>query len=396
VIGERFLNRLGLEAVTRLGVPPRWTGYRHFRVRQPQEFGYVQVEAPGTARVRLPLNLHSRDQLSKQRGAWGFSFHDVPERHVSETYTSTLPDCRVVIGIDYRDQWRIPHYAVLKGRDIVAVRGTGPNRRLHAPTFARRDGATVKVPQAVWILEQWDQNYSHWLQWHLVKLGLVRKLGLAAPVLLPDDSPLTPVITRSVQMLGIGRTLALPGRDFQVEELTVIGMDMYRDSLLRDLRARLPLNRDPAAPRKVFISREHAERRRLANEADVWRILEPLGYVRVSFEKLAFEAQMDLMAGAVALFSLHGSGQANMLFAPEGMHVAEISDASFPNAQFYALAGALGHPYWLIEGKPAGELRPGEHDVVADLDQVREVAAGIEAALAAVAVNGPQSHQRSH
>jgi len=72
-----------------------------------------------------------------------------------------------------------------------------------------------------------------------------------------------------------------------------------------------------------------------------------------------------------------------MMFAPPALHVIEISDVTFPNPQFYALAGALGHHYWLLDGHPAAELRPGYHDVSVDPADVEVTVEKVEAALSA-------------
>jgi len=361
----------------RLGLPPRWAGHRYFKSRDPRDFESTQVHGRQDHVAALPLNVKSREELSRERRAWGFSFHDVPLRPVAETSVSRVPDCRVLVGLDHRDQWRIPSYAIFHGQDVLNVRGTGPDPRLHGPLFGKP--AAARIDEGIWILEQWDQNYSHWVQWHLVKLALIRKLELEVPVLVPAGSPLAPVVAASLAMMGIRHAIELPGSVFDVGQLTVIGMDHYRDALLHDLRTRLPCTPAPAEGRRIFISRQLASRRRLANEDEVWRILEPLGYSRVFLERLTFEQQMQLMSGAVAMFSLHGSGQANMLFAPAGMQVAEISDITFPNPQFYALASAVGHDFWLLHGRPEGrEFEPGQHDVVADIQEVRHVADAIE------------------
>jgi hypothetical protein len=67
-----------------------------------------------------------------------------------------------------------------------------------------------------------------------------------------------------------------------------------------------------------------------------------------------------------------------MLFASPGCQVVEIMDPAFPNPQFYALASALGHPYWLLEGRAMGESRPGHDDLEIPCGPFRDAVGEIE------------------
>lgn len=361
MIADRILNRASRELVSRLGVPPRWCGYRHLRPAWPNEFDYRELDPPGVSIVPLPRNVASREALSRDAGITGFSFHDVPRRDVAPTYLATIRDCRVLTATD---SWGDRHYAILTSDDRdLRARGTAFQRALHAPLLKT---PAVRLDRATWILEAWDRNYAHWLQWHLTKIVLLQKHGLADGVIVP---PPHGVVAESLELLGMRGARELREEVLAVGELTVVGIDSYRASLLRDLRARLA----PAgvARRKLFISRRGATRRRLLNEERCWAMLEARGYERVVMEDYRFAQQIALMGEAAAVVALHGAGLANILFAPEGARVVEIADASFPNPQYYALAGAMGHEYALVPAQPAGDLRPGYHDLVVDEDLLR-------------------------
>ena len=166
-----------------------------------------------------------------------------------------------------------------------------------------------------------------------------------------------------------------------VDELTVVGMDHYCAPLLEQVRARF-IGADPPPPRrKLFISRRKAQWRHLANEDECWRILEPFGYERISMEELDFEQQVSLMREAVAVFTLQGSGIANVLFAQRGLHLIEVSDVTLPTPIYYALSAALGHHHWLLEGRPHGAIRRAYHDLVVDAGDVRTIVERVENAL---------------
>ena len=151
------------------------------------------------------------------------------------------------------------------------------------------------------------------------------------------------------------------------------GTDRFRPELVRKVRDAVWQEEAPAPRRRIFISRQKVKRRRLLNEEQIWRILEPLGFERVLMEELPFEAQVELMKDTRVLVGSHGAGLTNMIFCAPETQVLEIADLSFPNPNFYALASGLGHDYWLAEGEPVGEGHPLVLDMVADEEAVRNL-----------------------
>jgi hypothetical protein len=161
-----------------------------------------------------------------------------------------------------------------------------------------------------------------------------------------------------------------PERPLFVEELTILGTDRFRPELLQMVPEAFGVHNAEPPHRKVFISRLQAARRRLVNEEDVWPLLEPLGFERVLMENLSFEEQVNLMRETAVLAAPHGAGLTNMIFCQKGTHIIEMADLSFPNPNFYALAAAMGHHYWLIPAKSLGDVHPLEKDLQVDPDIV--------------------------
>lgn len=382
---ERVFNRIGRDLVRKFRIPPHVFGFRHMRTASPAEFDYTLIEPPGTSSVALPLNIQSRDLLSRNQGKWGFSFFDVPDRPVRETFIASVPNCRILSQFDqYGEPDGNEYYALVTEDDrVLNVRGTGYNADLHRKLLTTPSSSHGQLRSASWVLELWDRNYSHWIQWHLVKIALLQKHGLAGNLILPREHRLSEVVRSSIEALGVD-VEALPRmgpKVLHVDQLTVVGMDDYRASLIVDLRARIGIDSKRVPSRRIFISRRKATRRRLVNEEDCWRALSQFGFERVFMEELDFRGQVALMQEAAVLFGLHGSGLANMLFAPRGLHVIEIVDPTFPNPQFYALAGAIGHQYWLIRCLTVGDPDPGYNDVEVDIKEVEQIVRQVEAAL---------------
>lgn len=387
---RRALNRAIREATSRFGLPPRWTGYRHLPSewppayvermrarRSPFKAEHEVIEPAGQANVPLPGNVRSREDLPRSTGKWGFSFYDVPDRRLRPTTRTTVSNAR---ALSWMDPWGDESFALVTDEDrVLMVRGTG-----YVPGHAARLRSPARMPhldRAWWILEQWNRNYSHWLQWHLPKIAWIQARNGPERILMPRPDRLSGVVDQSVRMLGIDPAICpvFQSELLHVGELSFLDIDDYRPSLLARLRDGIVAAAQPRrSGRKIFISRAKALRRRQVNEEECWRGLEPLGYERVCMEDLGFAEQVNLMAETQVLLSLHGSGLANMIFAPQGCQVVEIYERAFPNPQFYALAGALGHRYWLVEGKPTGIAKPGYDDVAVDLEALRQVVERIE------------------
>ena len=379
---RRLKSKIPRLAVDRLGIPPAWTGYRYWgreslpalAARNEREEAIEVVHAEGVHHGPLPMNVGDRSTLPDDRGWWGFSFQDVPARRNDPTLIATLPDCRVAHfrqppGHRFADDY----YVGILNEDRRSVELREIRFRERHAEILRAGVATERISRATWVIERVFHNYSHWLSAHLPKFILLAERGELGDVLLPPDLP--SVHRASLRMLGF------PPEDFRtydpaavqaVEELIVLSTDRFRPELVRKVRNTLWGEEAPDPRRRIFISRQNVKRRRLLNEDQIWRILQPLGFERVVMEELPFEAQAELMRETRILVGSHGAGLTNMIFCPPGTQVLEIADLSFPNPNFYALASGLDHDYWLAEGKPVGQGHPLVLDMVADAEGVRE------------------------
>ncbi|WP_130649327.1 glycosyltransferase family 61 protein [Egicoccus halophilus] len=326
------------------------------------------------AHAPLPRNVSEREELPGDAGWWGYAFRDVPARTGGETFVATLPDVTVTW---YRDPDRgddfYPALVTREGHalDLREIRFRHP----HARTL-RAAPPPARMERATWVLERVYDNHSHWLTAHLPKLLLLRERGELDDVLLPPVR--SPAMEASLRQLGMDparfRTFD-PSRPLRVGRLTLVGTDRFRPELLCALQRAHGLDAVPAGRRRVYVSRDRANRRRLVNEDEVWPLFADAGFERVFMEELDFDAQVALMRDTQVLAAPHGAGLTNMLFCPRGTAVIEIADLSFPNPNFYALAAALGHPYWLVAGTGVGEGRPIDRDLRVDPAAVADVLA---------------------
>lgn len=140
---------------------------------------------------------------------------------------------------------------------------------------------------------------------------------------------------------------------------------------------------------RLFLSRAKATRRRVKNEAALWRALEARGFARVFLEDLSWEAQMALMRRARVLVAAHGAGLANAVFCASGARVIELLSRDYVAPDFWRLSALRGHDYRpvLTEGSaglgPDGRQGSEALRVEAECNS-RDLVVNVAAVLAAV------------
>lgn len=123
------------------------------------------------------------------------------------------------------------------------------------------------------------------------------------------------------------------------------------------LRERIRGNCMPSrSDRRIYITRRAAQRRRVANEAELEPILSRYGFEIVEAERLTLREKTHIFGAAEAVIGLHGAGLTNILLSPPGCKVLEIFDPNHMNVNNYAAADVLGMEYWYMVGQAAGRL----------------------------------------
>lgn len=385
---RRRLARLPVLGIER-GVPAGWLGYRWLARETVRDYAARRGLGPGerletvhaasTAVNALPRNIPFRGSLPDDRGWWGYAFRDVPRRPTGETVIATLRDCTI---LPHTDPQTGEFWVAILNRDGRLVDTREIHFRPGHAAMLRRAEPPVRLATATWVLERVWHNHSHWLTAHLPKLRLLQQRQALDGVLLPETLP--PAMADSLRLMGLDPaafpTFA-PDRPMRVERLTLLVTDRFRPELLRPVRDAIG-RLAPHPWRRVFISRQGATRRRLVNEDALWPRLAARGFERVRMEDLSFPEQVALMGETSVLVAPHGAGLTNMIACPEGTRIVEMADLTFPNPNFYALAAAMGHAYWVVPARGLGDVHPLEMDMEADIPAVEAVLDAMEAAAA--------------
>jgi len=102
---------------------------------------------------------------------------------------------------------------------------------------------------------------------------------------------------------------------------------------------------------KIYISRKHAQKRKIKNEEALEKIVEQKGFTVVRCEEYTFFEQVSIFSQADFLVSIHGAGLTNMMFMPSGSKILELhkrmtNQRDQHSLVYWRLASALGHAYY--------------------------------------------------
>lgn len=379
---RRGFERFPLQTALELGLAPSITGWRRLREVSLQQATLHCTEFHPAAEVRAPLpaNVSTPEDLPAEEGWWGFSFRGALNRQSEATLFGWVEDAR---ALAYRDADGRFWPALLAGPER-ALRLREIRYRPGHGALLRADRSPRRISKAVWLAERVYDNHAHWLTAHLPKLCLWQEMGAPAPLVLPRLR--TPAMEATLALLGIDAAdhFAIDANEgpLQVTELGVFSHDRLRPELAQLVRRTFRRFAAGSKPwRRLYISRARSKGRRYLEEEELLPVLYEHGFERVFLEDHDFRGQIALMGEARAVIAPHGAGLANMLFCSPGTLIGEISDCSFPNPNFFALAGALGHRYWLIPGVGVGEGPASRRDISAPVAQAAAVVRAIGAAV---------------
>lgn len=108
--------------------------------------------------------------------------------------------------------------------------------------------------------------------------------------------------------------------------------------------------------KKIFISRQDANTRKMVNEDEVFALFEKEGFVRYTLTKMSIEEQIALFHGAEIVVASIGSSLTNITFCKPNTTIIEIFQA-FSDSTFYYLSQNLGLQHYCIQTMDFKDMR---------------------------------------
>lgn len=313
-----------------------------------------------------------------------------------EPYVAALDE--VLVDTEY--------WSVIDGERIYTRETQGRTAanspRVGGRTTPDRSQCVVTLPcapqriEAPCILLGSDDNYAHWVLRNLLKLSLLENAGLPAELPFLVGENLRPWQQAYLELLGIpeARLLRVPA------DRVVRCTRLYVPTQLRNhprmaegiawLRARLAAQLAPAAEANglLYASRREEANRRLLNEAELEAMLAEMGFRIIVPGEMRVPEQIDAFARARVVVAPHGAALANLVFAPPGATLVEISSRAILHMdEMRFLAAAAGQAVRSVVAddiEPARGKGPGMHrDYRIDLDALRATVVEVLAAVSA-------------
>jgi hypothetical protein len=223
----------------------------------------------------------------------------------------------------------------------------------------------------MYMLDKGAKNYYHWMCEVLPRVRAHdREPAFHSLPMLVNDSELLPFQRQTLGILNPAHVSPFPWRCARFKRL-------YLSSFLsagevaprlrpwfRELRSRLGSTPLTDAPRRLYLSRRDATRRRVTNDAEVAAALQQFGFESVTLDGRSVAEQLELFAGAEAIVFPHGAAGGNLPAAPAGTLVIECHARSLLNPSYWLLTQAMKHRYGIVA---SGDDAAGEPDYLADM-----------------------------
>lgn len=214
-------------------------------------------------------------------------------------------------------------------------------------------------------------NYFHWLYDVLPRIFLAEEAGIPFDQFWVDAS--LPYQRETLHLLGYSALpleQARPGHWISSKRMWVPSFPLMRGEVpfwaLRFLQQRLG-GGEKGDVKRIYISRQDANRRRLLREEEHWPLLEKAGFRRVTLAGRSFLEQAALFRGAHEIIAPHGAALANLLFCSPGTRLVELFPNRYPYPCFRHLASLCGIAYLPCMGQSICQKGGGEA-VADDLD----------------------------
>jgi capsular polysaccharide biosynthesis protein len=340
----------------------------------PTLWNWVEASRAGRLRDHEMQNVMYMEEtlsLSRPKGVEpqthpGFQRQSVT---IPKAYVAVLPQGRYWVAEDNTAAIIAPDNKIILDMSMQYYR---PNS-IH-PVYKRRDlpQATVTTETVAVVNFIWDNNYYHWLGEVLARMHLLDKSGIHIDKYIVNGKGSVRFQEETLAMLGIPeRKIARnkPGMHLKPKRLIVPSFETFRlqpflphsmprwaSRYLRTALSSRIGHSAEAGYRRIYVSRENAQVRKVTNEEQVCQLLNDYGFQKVLLETLTVAEQIRLFASADTIVAPHGAGLANLLFCRPGTKVLELYAPNYVNTVYWYLSNHFGLDYYYLLGE--GERLP--------------------------------------
>ena len=166
--------------------------------------------------------------------------------------------------------------------------------------FNRRKREITKVKKAIWAIDSRSYQYFHWFTDTLQRIEAANNYHDQGPVLLLPEFENLNYIKDSLNMLGIKSYVLDKDKEYLVEKLIlserVSPAGNYRKNLINKISDNFIKNKklkDDDYSKKIWISRQKADKRKIVNYDDIKLILTKYDFKVLEFEDFSLEDSLS-------------------------------------------------------------------------------------------------------
>jgi capsular polysaccharide biosynthesis protein len=241
------------------------------------------------------------------------------------------------------------------------------------------------LPQeTVSLIADGQGNYYHWMFDVLPRLAALEPESVAHRHYLVCQEQ--PFHRQTLDLLNIpvsSRTAPATLRFYTAPELLVplapLGVSPENVRFVRRLLLERTGLAAPFTGDRIYISRRHANSRRVLNEEELEPVLEKYGFRICYLEQLSLTQQMQLFSGAGIILAPHGAAWTNLIFTQPGTVALEISPEGMAETHsgayllYERLAAVAGVRYGRIIAQSSRSDYPHAGDLRLEPETLEEV-----------------------
>ena len=229
-----------------------------------------------------------------------------------------------------------------------------------------------KLELGVLGLQDWANNYFHWITEILPRIVAMKHHHPSIPVVIPSNYLNYPFIVESLDILKIDIKTFDIRQSLKINKLYATSiphvgrfheglMHFFRDKFIQEFA------QVPQPFRLLYVSRDKAKRRKIRNEDNVYELLAKKGFEKLILEDIPLNNQVKLFQEARLVIGCHGAGLTNIMFMQKKQIVIELKANNNNYWCYFSLARVFGLKYYysLNNGHVANHR---DADIDIDLD----------------------------
>jgi len=184
--------------------------------------------------------------------------------------------------------------------------------------------------ETVSLIADGQGNYYHWMFDVLPRLAALERESLPyRHYLVTQEHPFHQHTLDLLHIPADARTAVVSSQFYTAPKLLVplvsLGVSRENVRFVRDLLLETTgLAETPFTNERIYISRRHAQSRRVLNEEELYPLLKKYHFRVCYLEQLSLKEQMLLFHGAETVLAPHGAAWTNLIFARSGALALEI------------------------------------------------------------------------